>query len=272
MNVTPIFDAERLRRHDRPGPRYTSYPAVPQFTRTFGPEQLAAHAAHSNAAPLPRALSLYVHVPFCFSPCLYCGCSRLITHDTAQGGRYAGYLLRETELLAPLFHRKREVRQLHFGGGTPTFLTLPTLERLMKGLGERFQLSQSTARDYSIELDPRSMPAEFAQGLAPLGFNRVSLGVQDFDPVVQLAVNRIQSSEQTFDLIDACRDSGIRSVNVDLIYGLPIRPSAASDAPCGRSSRRARTGWRFMATRICPTCSRHSARSRQTTCPPPISA
>jgi oxygen-independent coproporphyrinogen-3 oxidase len=221
MGDIPTFHADLLRRHDRPGPRYTSYPTALQFNRRFDAAQLTEHAARSNAHAVRRPLSLYVHIPFCFSPCFYCGCTRLITRDVTKGEHYADRLLREIELVAPLFDRRREVVQLHLGGGTPNFLTPQTLERLMEGLGRRFQLSHAAERDFSIELDPRSVPPDYAPALARLGFNRVSLGVQDFDAQVQRAVNRIQSTEQTFDLIDACRDSGIRSVNVDLIYGLP---------------------------------------------------
>ena len=221
MSDIPAFDADLLRRHDRPGPRYTSYPSATQFNRVFGAAQLAEYAARSNAAPPKRPLSLYVHVPFCFSPCFYCGCTRLITRDVTRGVPYADRLLRELELVAPLFDRDREVVQLHLGGGTPNFLAPETLARLMEGIGRLFRLSQAAERDFSIELDPRSVPQDYAAALAHLGFNRVSLGVQDFDPQVQQAVNRVQSTEQTFDLIDACRDNGFRSVNVDLIYGLP---------------------------------------------------
>ena len=223
----PVIDTELLKRYDRPGPRYTSYPAAPQFTSAFGAADLSAHAERSNLQPGPRALSLYVHVPFCFSPCFYCGCTRLITRDAAQGERYVEHLLHEIALTAPLFDREREVVQLHLGGGTPNFLSAETLEWLIDGLGEAFTLSRARSRDYSIELDPRSVPPDYAPALARLGFNRVSLGVQDFDPEVQRAVNRLQSTEETLDLIDACRDSGFRSVNVDLIYGLPRQTPAA---------------------------------------------
>src|SRR5215470_14886298 len=228
MHALPAFDpqlplppAELLKRYDRPGPRYTSYPAAPQFTAAFAAADVRAYAARSNARPGARPLSLYLHVPFCFSPCFYCGCTRLITRDSAKGVHYVERLLHEVALTAPLFDRKREVVQLHLGGGTPNFLSAATLERLIDALGEAFTLSRAPTRDFSIELDPRSVPAEYASTLARLGFNRVSLGVQDFDPGVQRAVNRIQSTEQTLDLIDACRDSGFRSVNIDLIYGLP---------------------------------------------------
>jgi oxygen-independent coproporphyrinogen-3 oxidase len=223
----PVLDAELLNRYDRPGPRYTSYPAAPQFTTQFGLDELREHATRSNQLSGLRPLSLYVHVPFCFSPCFYCGCTRLITRDTAKGVRYVEQLLHEIALVAPLFDRERQVVQLHLGGGTPNFLSAETLAWLIEGLGEAFTLSRAPDRDFSIELDPRTAPPEYAAALARIGFNRVSLGVQDFDPEVQRAVNRLQSTEQTLDLIDACRDSGFRSVNVDLIYGLPRQTAAA---------------------------------------------
>ena len=223
----PVLDGELLKRYDRPGPRYTSYPAAPQFTTQFGLDELREHAARSNGRSGLRPLSLYVHVPFCFSPCFYCGCTRLITRDTAKGVRYVEQLLHEIALVAPLFDRERQVVQLHLGGGTPNFLSAETLAWLIEGLGEAFTLSRAPDRDFSIELDPRTVPPDYAAALARIGFNRVSLGVQDFDPAVQRAVNRLQSTEETLDLIDACRDSGFRSVNVDLIYGLPRQTAAA---------------------------------------------
>jgi oxygen-independent coproporphyrinogen III oxidase len=223
----PVLDTELLKRYDRPGPRYTSYPAAPQFTNAFGAAELQEYAACSNQGSALRPLSLYVHVPFCFSPCFYCGCNRLITRDTSLGVPYVQRLRREIALAAPLFAPEREVVQLHLGGGTPNFLRAEMLEWLIATLGEAFTLSRAPGRDFSIELDPRTVPAEYPPLLARLGFNRVSLGVQDFDPEVQRAVNRIQGTEETLDLIDACRDSGFRSVNVDLIYGLPRQTPAA---------------------------------------------
>jgi oxygen-independent coproporphyrinogen III oxidase len=221
MQAIPLFDAALIARYDQPGPRYTSYPTAPHFRTGFGAAQLREHAQRSNARSGERALSLYVHVPYCTSPCFYCGCTRLITRDPGRAERYVERLRREVALLAPLFGRDREVVQLHLGGGTPNFLGEATLERLVGGLADAFRLSGSPQRDFSIELDPRSVPADYVQALVRLGFNRVSLGVQDFDPQVQRAVNRIQSVDETLDLIDACRDAGVRSVNVDLIYGLP---------------------------------------------------
>jgi oxygen-independent coproporphyrinogen-3 oxidase len=215
------FEAELLRRHDRPGPRYTSYPTAPQFHAGFGEEELRAAVAASNGDPIPRRLSLYVHVPFCTSPCFYCGCNRIITRDLARGEAYLQRLEREIELTAPMFDRDREVIQLHFGGGTPNFLSPAQLGGLLATLRRHFSFSASSERDISIEVDPRAADAAAMRALGALGFNRASLGVQDFDPAVQAAVNRIQSVEQTRAVVDGCRDAGFRSVNIDLIYGLP---------------------------------------------------
>ena len=221
MQTSPPFDPELLRRYDRPGPRYTSYPTAPQFTAGFGEAELREAAQASNGDPIPRRLSLYVHVPFCLSPCFYCGCNRIITRDLSRADTYLARLYREIDLTAALFDRDREVIQLHFGGGTPNFLTPAQLREVVDTLRRQFHFSDSPDRDISIELDPRFIsPAEVAE-LATIGFNRASLGVQDFDPQVQEAVNRIQSVEQTVAVIDACRASGFKSVNVDLIYGLP---------------------------------------------------
>jgi oxygen-independent coproporphyrinogen-3 oxidase len=221
MYANPRFDAGLLRRYDRPGPRYTSYPTAPQFQADFGEEALRAAAATSNGDPIPRRLSLYAHMPFCRSPCFYCGCNRIITRDPALAESYLARLYREIGLMAALFDRDREVIQVHLGGGTPNFFSPAQLHDLMDALRRQFHFSDSPERDISIELDPRFMaPADVAQ-LAAAGFNRASLGVQDFDPLVQAAVNRIQSVEQTLAIVDACREHGIRSVNIDLIYGLP---------------------------------------------------
>jgi oxygen-independent coproporphyrinogen III oxidase len=221
MTTDIAFDADLLRRYDRPGPRYTSYPTAPAFSADFGAAQLRAHAQRTNLQPVPRPLSLYVHVPYCFSPCFYCGCNRVITRDRSRAAPYLLRLAREAELVAPWFDRDREVLQVHLGGGTPNFLTAAQIGELMDGLRGRFRLTTGAGRDFSIELDPRFLaPADIA-GYAASGFNRASLGVQDFDPDVQRAVNREQSVQQTLAAIAACRQHGFRSVNVDLIYGLP---------------------------------------------------
>ena len=221
MLANPPFDAQLLRRYDRPGPRYTSYPTAPQFGDAFDEAAYRNAAQRSNGDPIPRRLSLYAHIPFCFSPCFYCGCNRIITRDKSRADAYLARLVREIAMVAPLFDRDRDVIQLHLGGGTPNFLNSGQLGELLESLGQHFHFSSSSRRDFSIELDPRFIGAHDIESLAGMGFNRASLGVQDFDPAVQQAVNRVQSVEETLAVIDACRKHGFRSVNVDLIYGLP---------------------------------------------------
>jgi oxygen-independent coproporphyrinogen-3 oxidase len=227
------FDAALLRRHDRPGPRYTSYPTAPRFSTAFGEADLRAHIRRSNEDPVPSPLSLYVHVPFCQSPCFYCACNRVITRDLARGETFLLRLLREAEQVAGLFHRDREVVQLHLGGGTPNFLAPDRIGMLVESLGRLFHFSSRPDRDFSIELDPRQVRPGDAAILARAGFNRVSLGVQDFDPAVQQAVNRIQSVEETLRVIDECRGAGIGSINLDLIYGLPRQTEAGFSRTLG---------------------------------------
>ena len=217
----PHFDPELLRRYDRPGPRYTSYPTAPQFDDSFGEAALREAAAASNGDPIPRRLSLYLHIPYCTSPCFYCGCNRIITRDKARAESYLLRLYREIAMMPALFDRDRDVIQCHFGGGTPNFLSPTQLAEVMISLRHNFNFSDSSERDISIELDPRFVTPDEVVELAAIGFNRASLGVQDFDADVQAAVNRIQDVDETLAIIDACRSSGMRSVNVDLIYGLP---------------------------------------------------
>ncbi|HVJ36399.1 MAG TPA: oxygen-independent coproporphyrinogen III oxidase [Stenotrophomonas sp.] len=224
------FDPELLRRYDRPGPRYTSYPTAPQFHEGFGWPQLREAMEQAPAGPL----SLYIHVPFCSSPCFYCGCNRVITRDRGRGKAYVERVLKEASLVAPWLGDQREVVQLHFGGGTPNFLSPELIGTLLRGLRQHFRFSTHASRDFSIELDPRTLtPAELGE-LAQLGFTRASLGVQDFDGGVQKAINRLQSPEQTLALIDACRSHGLRSVNVDLVYGLPRQTLAGFGATLDR--------------------------------------
>ena len=215
------FDADLIRRYDRSGPRYTSYPTAVQFTDRFGLAEYRAAALASNQDPIPRPLSLYVHIPFCSSPCFYCGCTKVITRNHEKAEAYLYRLHREIELQSQLYDRDREVEQLHFGGGTPTFLTSLEIDRLIEKLGSHFKLSSDPGREYSIELDPRTITRDTLRDLARVGFNRCSLGIQDFDPLVQEAVNRIQSVPDTLRLIREAREFGFGSVSVDLIYGLP---------------------------------------------------
>ena len=221
MNNPPPFDADLLRRYDRPGPRYTSYPTAPQFTNTFTAQDLRDVIRHSNEDPIPRALSLYVHIPFCVSPCFYCGCNRIITRDFSRGDAYLEHLKKEIVMMAPLFEKDREVVQLHFGGGTPNFLRPEKIAELLAFLRQAFNFNTAQDQEISIELDPRHVNEEDITALARMGFNRASFGVQDFDPAVQAAVNRIQSVEQTLAVMNACKAEKFRSVNIDLIYGLP---------------------------------------------------
>lgn len=223
----PRFDAELIRRYDVAGPRYTSYPTAPQFHAGFGEAELRAEAHASNDDPIPRDLSVYVHVPFCLSPCFYCGCTRLITRDHAKGEQYLQHLYAEIERTAPLFDRDRSVVQLHFGGGTPNFLDARQMQDLLQVLGRHFNLSQAASREFGIELDPRSADPDYVRALAALGFNRLSVGIQDFDPAVQAAVNRVQSVADTAALLQAARAAGFRSTSVDLIYGLPLQTPAS---------------------------------------------
>ena len=215
------FDPQLVARYDKPGPRYTSYPTAPHFDVDFTPNDLAAQARLGNDEPIPRPMSIYVHVPFCWSPCFYCGCNRVITRDVSKAEAYLLRLVREVEMTAPMFDRDREVRQLHFGGGTPNFLRPDQIAEFVGVLGRHFNLSRAADRDFSIELDPRFIQPDEVHALADIGFNRVSLGVQDFDLDVQKAINRVQPVEQTLRIIDAARNAGMRSINVDLIYGLP---------------------------------------------------
>lgn len=215
----PAFDAELIRRFDVSGPRYTSYPTADRFVEAYDEAAYRAWAAKRNIGGIRRPLSLYVHIPFCDTVCFYCACNKIITRNRRRAVSYLGYLRKELDLQAALFAGDNEVHQLHFGGGTPTYLSDEQLGGLMQDIRSRFALSPQG--EYSIEIDPRKVGPHTVRVLAELGFNRVSLGVQDLDPQVQRAVNRIQSEAQTVAVIEAARTHGFRSVSLDLIYGLP---------------------------------------------------
>ncbi|MGD8428949.1 MAG: oxygen-independent coproporphyrinogen III oxidase [Ectothiorhodospiraceae bacterium] len=221
MDQTLQFDRQLLRKYDVSGPRYTSYPTALQFDESFDAQAYRRAVADSNEDPLPRGLSLYVHIPFCRTVCFYCGCNKVITANYRRAEDYLDRLKREIALQAPLFDRDRRVEQMHFGGGTPTYLNEDDLVGLIGALSESFPMDTSARREFSIEIDPRTVSPEKIRMLSELGFNRMSLGVQDFDPEVQAAVNRIQSVEQTETVIAAARANGYSSTNLDLIYGLP---------------------------------------------------
>jgi oxygen-independent coproporphyrinogen-3 oxidase len=218
-------DRATLRRFDQSGPRYTSYPTADRFVEAFDAD---AYRGWLTAPPagMPRALSLYVHLPFCNTICYYCGCNKVVTRDHAKVGEYLGFLEREIDLVSGMLRgAERPIEQLHLGGGTPTYLSTEELQRLMLLLHRGFAFSARA--EMGVEVDPRTAPPEKMQALGRLGFNRVSVGVQDFDPRVQAAVNREQSFELTRDCIVAARESGFTSVNLDLIYGLPHQSQAS---------------------------------------------
>jgi oxygen-independent coproporphyrinogen III oxidase len=212
-----VPDQALLRRFDVPGPRYTSYPTADRFVEAFDAQVMTNWLGKRADASVP--LSLYVHLPFCATVCYYCACNKVITKDHGRSAEYLAALRKEADLVAARLSGSRQVEQLHFGGGTPTFLSSDELRELMAILTERFPMAPRG--ECSIEVDPRSSPPEKVAVLGELGFNRVSVGVQDFAPGVQKAVNRIQSFEMTQATIEAARKADFKSVNLDLIYGLP---------------------------------------------------
>ncbi|PWE46764.1 oxygen-independent coproporphyrinogen III oxidase [Pseudomonas prosekii] len=213
------WDTDLIRRYDLSGPRYTSYPTAVQFTSQVGTFDLF-HALRDSRKAL-RPLSLYVHVPFCANICYYCACNKVITKDRGRALPYLQRLEQEIQLIACHLDPAQKVEQLHFGGGTPTFLSHDELRQLMAHLRKHFNLLDDDSGDYGIEIDPREADWSTMGLLRELGFNRVSIGLQDLDPAVQRAVNRLQSLEETRAVIDAARTLQFRSINIDLIYGLP---------------------------------------------------
>ena len=216
-----VFDDVLIAKYDQSGPRYTSYPTAVQFHDGFGPAEYRAAASASNAAGNP--LSLYFHIPFCDTVCFYCACNKIATKDRRLAQPYLDRVHREIAMQAELFDGGRVVEQLHWGGGTPTFISDGQMRELMAVTRAHFPFADDDRGEYSIEVDPREADARTIALLREMGFNRLSLGVQDFDADVQKAVNRIQSQEETFAVIDAARGQGFRSVSVDLIYGLPFQ-------------------------------------------------
>ena len=208
-----------LDKYNQPGPRYTSYPTALEWDDSFGEAELRAALGQSNRKTNPAPLSLYFHIPFCESLCLYCGCNVVINrrHEVAQP--YLSHLKKEIDWVSAEIPRSREVEQLHWGGGTPTYLTPSQIENLFSYIASRFSFSRDA--EISVEIDPRVTTDEHGHSLRVAGFNRVSLGVQDFDPLVQKTINRIQPYREVRRLVDYCRDIGFKSVNLDLIYGLP---------------------------------------------------
>ncbi|WP_298610619.1 oxygen-independent coproporphyrinogen III oxidase [uncultured Thiothrix sp.] len=219
------FDPDLIRRYDIAGPRYTSYPTAVSF-KDFSATDYMSQARQSNEDLIPLPLSLYFHIPFCATVCFYCACNKIVTKNREQASIYLAYLFREIELQAALYDPDRCVKQLHWGGGTPTFLNHEQIVTLMTKTRQHFNLLTDDSGDYSIEIDPRSVSAATIQLLREQGFNRFSLGVQDIDERVQRAVNRLQPTEQTLEIIQTCRAQGAKSISIDLIYGLPLQTLA----------------------------------------------
>lgn len=215
------FDAPLIRKHNQLGPRYTSYPTADRFSGAFGLDGYRQAVDGVRAGGGRNPLSLYLHIPFCDTVCYYCACNKIVTKDRSKAAVYLGYLKREIEMQGKLFAGMNRLEQLHFGGGTPTYLSDEQMGDLMIHLRHWFQFASDEAGEYSIEVDPRTVSRERVHVLRSQGFNRISLGVQDFDPIVQKAVNRIQPEEQTLAIIEAAREARFRSISIDLIYGLP---------------------------------------------------
>lgn len=214
---------ELVRKYNVPGPRYTSYPTAPQFSEAIDRSALLTEVRRDNADGSP--LSLYFHIPFCESLCWYCGCTTVITTRRASAGDYVTLLQKELALTAPLMNRNRPVTQLHFGGGTPTFLPPAEIDRLAAAIHRHFKFAPDS--ENSVEIDPRRLTKEHVEAYRRLGCNRASLGVQDTNPAVQLAVHRWQPLEQTAQAIAWLREAGFQSVSVDLIFGLPLQTPAS---------------------------------------------
>jgi oxygen-independent coproporphyrinogen-3 oxidase len=217
MNQRFSFDRELIRRYDQPGPRYTSYPTAPHFTADFGPAAWQEELQRSNERGAP--LSLYAHIPFCETQCFFCGCNMIATKRHERAMPYLEVLIREFDRLAASVDTKRPVVQLHWGGGTPTFLAPDEIRHLMGAIRERFTFAADA--EISCEIDPRRLGRDHLQALRETGFNRLSMGVQDFEPAVQRAVNRIQPEALTRQVYDWSRELGFDSINLDLMYGLP---------------------------------------------------
>ncbi|MDO5069607.1 oxygen-independent coproporphyrinogen III oxidase [Neisseria zoodegmatis] len=216
---SPEFDRNLIASLPSSGPRYTSYPTADRFHSGFDAQEYIHSLDMRQAGSPNQPLSLYIHIPFCNTICYYCGCNKIITKDTSRADAYIEYLEKELNLLAPHLNGRHPLIQLHFGGGTPTFLNDGQLERVFGMIRRHFDLLPDG--EYSIEIDPRKVSRETVLHLGRLGFNRMSVGIQDFDPEVQKAVNRIQTVEETREVIEAAREAGFKSVSVDLIYGLP---------------------------------------------------
>jgi len=227
-----VIDPALIRKHDASGPRYTSYPTADRFVDAFGEDSFRQWLSRRNIGGIAQPLSVYVHLPFCSSVCYYCGCNKVVTRDHSRSAKYIKYLEKELALVGGLLGapgaRERGIGQLHWGGGTPTFLANDEMAAVMRMLDAQFKREEGA--EVSIEVDPRAAGAGRIAFLAGLGFNRLSVGVQDFDAGVQQAVHRVQSESETRRVVEEARASGFRSVSLDLIYGLPRQTLDSFDA------------------------------------------
>lgn len=221
MDNKIVFNKELIRRYDTFGPRYTSYPTAVQFTADYDDEDYRRWVKDSNEDPIPSPLSLYLHIPFCDTICYYCGCSKVITKDKTKAAPYIKLLKQEIKLQGALFAKDRKVTQIHWGGGTPTFLSDEEIKEIIDCIRENFNVVDDSEGEFGIEVDPRTVDQQRLKSLSEMGFNRISFGVQDFDPAVQEAVNRVQSTDEIKQHIDDARNFGFKSINIDLMYGLP---------------------------------------------------
>ncbi len=221
MKQSILFNKELISRYNLSGPRYTSYPSATEFHEQFGIEEYRQVVNDSNEDFLPKPLSLYLHLPFCNTVCFYCACNKIVTANHNRAIPYLVDLHKEINMQGPMFDNDRVVNQLHWGGGTPTFISYEQMSGLMKVIKNNFNLIDDDTGEYSIEIDPREVKTETISLLRNLGFNRMSIGVQDFNPQVQKAVNRNQTYEQTRQVFNEARKYGFHSINIDLIYGLP---------------------------------------------------
>lgn len=227
MDESVSLNRDLIVKYDNSGPRYTSYPTAMQFTENFKLLDYLRCVDETNNELIPKPLSLYLHLPFCDTVCYYCACNKIITKNRQHAELYLKNLQKEIECQGTIFDNDRLVEQLHWGGGTPTFISHQQMYDLMGVLSESFNLCNDGHEEYSIEVDPRTLVEETIPVLRRIGFNKISFGVQDFNSDVQRAVNRIQSYEQTKDVIMAARGNNFRTINIDLIYGLPLQTESS---------------------------------------------
>ncbi|MFP4337528.1 MAG: oxygen-independent coproporphyrinogen III oxidase [Halothece sp.] len=216
---TVEFNTELLKKYAQPLPRYTSYPPATELRENFNPQAFENAIAHGNTNQTP--LSLYCHIPFCETPCYFCGCNTLITQRKEVADPYLDYVFKNIDQVSSLVDSKRKVNQFHWGGGTPNYLKLDQVERLWNKLNQEFTFEEKA--EISLEVNPKFLDKNYLLFLRELGFNRISFGIQDFDLQVQEAINRVQTETMLFNVMDWIREVGFESVNVDLVYGLPYQ-------------------------------------------------